>query len=111
MANRRQFDRYLALEWKRGAREKQPLSLILCDIDYFKLYNDTYGHQAGDRCLMEVAQTIAKVIKRPADLVARYGGEEFAVILPNTNLSGAKYIAQQIRARVEALKIAHIILV
>ena len=107
VANRRQFDRYISLEWKRCAREKHPLSLILCDIDFFKLYNDAYGHLLGDRCLKVVAQAIAKVIKRPADLVARYGGEEFAVILPNTDISGAKYLAEQIRAEVEALKITH----
>ena len=107
VANRRQFDQYIALEWRRCAREKHPLSLILCDIDYFKLYNDTYGHLLGDRCLKMVALAIAKITKRPADLVARYGGEEFAVILPNTNILGAKYLAEQIRARVEALKIAH----
>lgn len=108
IANRRQFDRYLAIEWKRCAREKHPLSLIMCDIDYFKLYNDAYGHLEGDRCLKMVAQTINRVTKRPADLVARYGGEEFAVILPNTNISGAQHIAEQIRSHVEALEIAHI---
>ena len=108
VANRRKFDKYLEVEWKRCIRENNFLSLILCDIDYFKLYNDTYGHQAGDRCLSQVARAIAKVVKRPADLVARYGGEEFAVILPNTNHLGAKYIAKQIRLQVEALKIPHI---
>ncbi|MBE9043039.1 diguanylate cyclase [Pleurocapsales cyanobacterium LEGE 10410] len=108
VANRHKFDKYLEVEWKRCTREQNFLSLILCDIDYFKLYNDTYGHQAGDRCLTKVAQAIAKVVKRPADLVARYGGEEFAVILPNTNTLGAKYIAKQIRLQVEALKAPHI---
>ncbi len=108
IANRRKFDQYLATEWKRLTREKNPLSLILCDVDHFKLYNDTYGHQAGDRCLRKVAQAISKAIKRPADLVARYGGEEFAVVLPNTNVEGAKYLAQQIRLQVEAIKIPHI---
>ena len=108
VANRRQFDQYIALEWKRCAREKHPLSLILCDIDYFKLYNDAYGHPAGDLCLKMVALAIAKVTKRPADLVARYGGEEFAAILPNTNILGAKHLAEQIRAQVEALKITHV---
>jgi diguanylate cyclase (GGDEF)-like protein/PAS domain S-box-containing protein len=108
IANRRKFDQYLEGEWKRLTRERSPLSLILCDIDYFKLYNDTYGHQAGDRCLQEVAQAISKVIKRPADLVARYGGEEFAVILPNTDADGVKYLARQIRLQIEALKIPHI---
>lgn len=108
IANRRKFDSYLAAEWKRSLREQTPLSLILCDIDHFKLYNDTYGHQKGDRCLEQVAGAINKVFKRPADLVARYGGEEFAVILPNTPLKGAEYLAQQIRWRINALKIPHI---
>ena len=108
IANRRKFDQYIAAEWSRLAREHNPLSLILCDIDYFKLYNDAYGHQAGDRCLQKVAQAIRKVIKRPADLVARYGGEEFVLVLPNTPLEGAKYLAQQVRLQIEALKIPHI---
>lgn len=108
IANRRKFDRYIAAEWTRLAREQNPISLILCDIDYFKLYNDTYGHQAGDRCLQEVAQAISKVIKRPADLVARYGGEEFVLVLPNTPLEGAKYLAQQVRLQIEALRLPHI---
>ncbi len=108
IANRRKFDRYLAQEWQRLAREKAPLSLIMCDIDYFKLYNDTYGHQAGDRCLQLVAQALSKTIKRPADLVARYGGEEFAVILPNTTIEGAVHLAQQIRLQIGALHIPHI---
>ena len=108
IANRRKFDQYLANEWRRLAREKAPLSLILCDIDCFKLYNDTYGHQAGDRCLHNIAQAISKVIKRPADLAARYGGEELAVILPNTNPEGAKKVAEQIRLQVKALQIPHI---
>lgn len=108
VANRRQFDRYLAKEWQRLAREKLPLSIILCDIDHFKLYNDTYGHQAGDRSLQMVAQAIDRASKRPADLVARYGGEEFAIILPNTTAEGAKYLAQQIRLQIQALQIPHI---
>ena len=108
IANRRKFDQYIAAEWSRLARERNPLSLILCDIDYFKLYNDTYGHPAGDRCLQQVAQAIRKVIKRPADLVARYGGEEFVLVLPNTPIEGAKHLAQQVRLQIEALKIPHI---
>lgn len=108
IANRRKFDQYLAREWIRLSREKNPLSLILCDIDHFKLYNDTYGHQAGDRCLIEVAQAISKVVKRPMDLVARYGGEEFVLVLPQTDLRGAKYLAQKIRLQVETLKIPHL---
>ena len=107
IANRRKFDQYIAAEWIRLSREKSPLSLILCDIDYFKLYNDTYGHQAGDLCLKEVAQAISKVIKRPSDLLARYGGEEFVIILPKTPLEGARYLAQQIRLQVQSLKIPH----
>lgn len=106
--NRRKFDRYIAAEWMRLSRERSPLSLILCDIDYFKLYNDTYGHPAGDRCLREVAQAISKVVKRPSDLFARYGGEEFVLVLPQTPLEGAKYLAQQIRLQVKSLKIPHL---
>ena len=105
--NRRRFDEYLALEWLRMTREQQPLSLILCDIDYFKLYNDTYGHQAGDSCLKQVARTISRALKRPADLVARYGGEEFAVIMPNTNNLGAIQIAEKLRFEVHQLMIPH----
>ncbi|MDJ0746525.1 MAG: diguanylate cyclase [Xenococcaceae cyanobacterium MO_167.B27] len=108
IANRRKFDEYIQSEWLRLAREKSPLSLILCDIDHFKLYNDTYGHQAGDRCLRKVALAIKKVIKRPADLAARYGGEELAVILPNTTPEGAKKLAHQIGLQIQALQIPHI---
>ena len=107
VANRRHFDDYLAQEWQRLKREQNPLSLILCDVDHFKLYNDTYGHLQGDDCLRKVAQKIQQVVKRPADLVARYGGEEFAIILPNTNLLGAQYLAHQIQAAIHELKIAH----
>ncbi|MEL6929982.1 MAG: diguanylate cyclase, partial [Cyanobacteria bacterium J06600_6] len=106
--NRRKFDRYIAAEWVRLSREKSPLSLILCDIDHFKGYNDTYGHPAGDRCLKQVAQAINKVVKRPSDLVARYGGEEFVLVLPQTPIEGAKYLAQQIRRQVQSLKIPHL---
>jgi diguanylate cyclase (GGDEF)-like protein/PAS domain S-box-containing protein len=107
LANRRWFDEYLAQEWRRMTREHQPLSLILCDIDFFKHYNDTYGHQAGDECLCQVATAIAAAAKRPADLVARYGGEEFAVILPNTPPLGAVRVAEEIRTIVKALKLPH----
>lgn len=108
IANRRKFDQHIQAEWTRLAREQSPLSLILCDIDHFKLYNDTYGHQAGDRCLRKVAQAISKVVKRPADLVARYGGEEFVLVLPGTPVKGALYLAQQIRWQIKALKIPHL---
>lgn len=107
LANRRRFDEYLAQEWQRMAREQKPLSVILCDIDFFKTYNDTYGHQGGDFCLQEVAAAISSVTRRPADLVARYGGEEFVAILPNTDTEGAFKVAKTIRAKVQALKIIH----
>jgi diguanylate cyclase (GGDEF)-like protein len=105
--NRRYFDDYLCKEWYRLRREQQPLSLIMIDIDYFKKYNDTYGHLLGDEILKKVAQTITHVVKRPADLVARYGGEEFAVILPNTDGEGAKIVAQNIAAEISKLAIEH----
>lgn len=108
IANRRKFDEYLANEWLRSTREQSPLALILCDLDHFKLYNDTYGHQAGDRCLYQVAQAVSKTIKRPADLAARYGGEELAVILPNTTLEGAAIVANQICLQIKALALPHI---
>ncbi|MEH2143962.1 diguanylate cyclase [Nostoc sp.] len=107
VANRRRFEEYLDIEWRRMAREKQPLSLILVDVDFFKSYNDTYGHQAGDRCLKEIARVIFNIVQRPADLVARYGGEEFAVILSNTNTFGAAHIAQRICFGVRKLVIPH----
>lgn len=107
IANRRKFDQYIHREWQRLFREQLPLSLILGDIDFFKRYNDTYGHQAGDDCLRNVAMKIRLSVKRPADLVARYGGEEFAVILPNTDAKGAIHVAETIRQGVETLKIPH----
>ena len=87
------------------AREKQPLSLILCDVDFFKTYNDTFGHLQGDRCLQEVAHTLKYTLHRPGDMVARYGGEEFVIILPNTKVSGAIHVAQQIRTAIKQLKL------
>jgi diguanylate cyclase (GGDEF)-like protein len=107
VANRRRFDDYLDQEWRRSKREQNPLALILCDIDYFKNYNDYYGHQAGDVCLKRVAQALHDCIKRPADLVSRYGGEEFAIILPNTSPEGAVYIAQLIQTTIQHLSIPH----
>lgn len=105
--NRRYFNEYLNREWRRMAREQAPLSLILCDVDFFKLYNDTYGHPAGDNCLKAVAGAISRAVQRPGDLVARYGGEEFAAILPNTTGENAAHVAQKIQAEVKALQIAH----
>jgi diguanylate cyclase (GGDEF)-like protein/PAS domain S-box-containing protein len=107
IANRRRFDRYIEQEWQRLAREQQPLSLILCDVDYFKRYNDRYGHPMGDDCLQQVAQIMQDVIKRPADLLARYGGEEFAVILPQTNRWGAIQVAESLRAAIARQQIPH----
>ena len=107
IANRRQFDECLDREWKRLLREQNALSLILCDIDFFKLYNDHYGHQAGDDCLYAVAQAIDSVTKRSSDLAARYGGEEFVVTLPNTDTEGAICIAEEIMKKIHQLKIPH----
>ena len=108
VANRRRFDEYLDTEWQLMAREKLPLSLILCDIDFFKKYNDTYGHQAGDACLRQVADALRFCARRSVDLVARYGGEEFVVILPNTTVSVAAQIAEEMRSVVNALQIPHV---
>jgi diguanylate cyclase (GGDEF)-like protein/PAS domain S-box-containing protein len=106
-ANRLRFDECINQEWRQMARENACIALIMGDIDYFKAYNDTYGHPEGDRCLQKVAMAITKTVKRPRDLVARYGGEEFVVILPTTDIEGANFIAEQIRASVKALKIEH----
>ena len=105
--NRRFFTEYMDTEWRRLAMEEAPLSLIMCDIDYFKLYNDTYGHQTGDECLRQVAQVLHKSVKRSADLVARYGGEEFAVVLPNMDIQGAASVAEIIGQQVRGLEIVH----
>jgi diguanylate cyclase (GGDEF)-like protein/PAS domain S-box-containing protein len=107
VANRRQFDDILATEWRRAQRDQRELTLILCDIDYFKQYNDTYGHPAGDDCLVAVAQTLQRCVNRATDCVARYGGEEFALILPNTNLDGAIVVVQHIQTAIAALNIKH----
>ncbi len=107
IANRRYFDEFLKQELKRAARENLFLSLLLLDIDYFKRYNDFYGHQAGDVCLQKVAQALNNSVKRPTDLVARYGGEEFAVILSNTNINGASHIASIICENIQNLQIPH----
>jgi diguanylate cyclase (GGDEF)-like protein len=108
VANRRQFDRLLAQEWRRCCREKQCLSLILCDVDFFKAYNDTYGHVEGDFCLRTIAQTLAQTVRRAGDVVARYGGEEFAVILPNTNAQGAIDVASRILQAIAQLQLPHL---
>jgi diguanylate cyclase (GGDEF)-like protein len=107
IANRRCFDKTLELEWQRMNREKQPLSLILCDLDFFKLYNDNGGHQGGDECLKEVAKILDRNAQRGGDLAARYGGEEFAVILPRTDARGAMRVAESIRSDLKAAAIYH----
>ncbi|MGL5805563.1 MAG: diguanylate cyclase domain-containing protein [Xenococcaceae cyanobacterium] len=107
LANRRHFEQTLNNEWQRLTREQKPLSLILCDVDHFKNYNDTYGHPAGDACLKTIAKVLTQAGKRPADLVARYGGEEFAIVLPDTNHYGALFVADTIRQDVERLKLPH----
>lgn len=108
VANRRRLDEYLHQEWQRLSRVNSSLSFILCDVDYFKRYNDTYGHQAGDECLRQIAQAIRRSARRPSDLVARYGGEEFALVLPNTDLNGAMQVAAAIHWEIKSLKIPHI---
>ncbi|MBN1378815.1 MAG: diguanylate cyclase [Gammaproteobacteria bacterium] len=107
LPNRRSLDKNLDFEWKRASREGKPLSTILLDIDFFKAFNDTYGHLAGDGCLKEVARTVQIASQRPADLTARYGGEEFAVLLPATEREGAVIVAERIRKEVERLGILH----
>lgn len=107
IANRRYFDQHLDQEWQRLARRQQPLTLILCDVDYFKRYNDTYGHPAGDTCLQQVAQILRTSAQRPADLVARYGGEEFGIILPETDAAGGIRIVHSIQNRLRWQKLPH----
>jgi diguanylate cyclase (GGDEF)-like protein len=107
VANRRYFDEYLATEWKRMQREQLPISLVMCDIDYFKKYNDTYGHQKGDDCLKLVTLQMSKAVQRPADLVARYGGEEFILVLPNSDASAGCHIAETVQKNIKKLKIPH----
>jgi diguanylate cyclase (GGDEF)-like protein len=108
VANRRKFDEDLQTDWRQCLRETAPLSLILIDIDYFKLYNDRYGHQAGDNCLKLVARALFEALRRPYDKLARYGGEEFACLLPKTELAGASAMAERMRTRVSELNVEHL---
>ena len=105
--NRRCFDQFLSRQWSLATRNREPLALIMCDIDFFKAYNDTYGHLDGDDCLKEVAAALKNSLKREIDFVARYGGEEFVAVLSNTDLEGATKIAETLRANVENLEIPH----
>jgi two-component system chemotaxis family response regulator WspR len=103
LANRRHFDERFADEWLRAMRNRRPLTLIMFDVDWFKQYNDKFGHLEGDECLKRIADTAQKVVCRPSDTVARYGGEEFIILLPETDSSGAKLVAEKIRAEIENL--------
>jgi diguanylate cyclase (GGDEF)-like protein len=107
IANRRRFDEFIDLEWRRAVRSSTPMSLIMIDIDFFKAYNDTYGHQSGDDCLKRVANALNTALNRPGDLAARYGGEEFSVVLAGTHPAGAAAVAEALRSRVEGLDIPH----
>jgi len=107
IANRRHFDVAMEKEHRRAKRSGTPLSLLMIDIDHFKAYNDHYGHQKGDQCLIQVAAALAGMLKRPCDLMARYGGEEFAMILPETDVEQAMLMADAIRARAQELAIPH----
>ncbi|MFT4926274.1 MAG: diguanylate cyclase (GGDEF)-like protein [Phenylobacterium sp.] len=103
--NRRQFDRTISQEWQRGIRRETSVSLLLMDIDFFKQYNDQYGHLGGDDCLKQIAQLLTNQLQRPTDMVARYGGEEFVCVLPETDLEGARHVARHI---IEAMPKANI---
>jgi diguanylate cyclase (GGDEF)-like protein len=105
--NRRYFDQQISIEWARSVRGNSPLSLILLDVDYFKLYNDHYGHQAGDDTLRMIALTLKSALRRPADLVARYGGEEFACVLPETSFEDAMNLAGELERKVRERAIPH----
>jgi diguanylate cyclase (GGDEF)-like protein/PAS domain S-box-containing protein len=107
LANRRCFDESLDVEWRRAVRDRQPLGLIMMDVDKFKVYNDAYGHQAGDDCLCAVARATESALLRPSDFAARYGGEEFVVVLPNTNETGTIEVAERIRSAVAAAGLEH----
>lgn len=107
IANRRLFDESLEREWRRCARLKKPLSIVMLDVDYFKKYNDKYGHQAGDECLKAAAKKMSSAVPRASDLAARYGGEEFVLILGETDEEGARWVANRIRQQVIGMKVVH----
>lgn len=107
LSNRRHFDEYLELEWRRAMRDQSQLSLLMIDVDYFKAFNDSFGHLAGDEALRQVAEAIRASCSRPSDLPARYGGEEFALVLPHTSPGGARLVAEKLRQSVAGLMIAH----
>jgi two-component system chemotaxis family response regulator WspR len=107
LSNRRHFDEYLELEWRRALREQGQLSLMMIDVDYFKAYNDSFGHLEGDEALRQVAKAIRASGSRPSDLPARYGGEEFALVLPNTSPGGARLLAEKLRQTIAGMNIPH----
>ena len=107
LPNRRRFDAFVASEWRRGVREKTPVSLMLVDIDHFKMYNDDYGHTVGDDCLRMVAEALGGIARRPADLAARYGGEEFAVVMGGTDAAAARLLAHEALDAVANLRVPH----
>jgi diguanylate cyclase (GGDEF)-like protein len=107
LSNRRGFDDYIHKEWDRMKRIKAPLSLIMCDVDFFKNYNDRYLHPNGDKCLVKVAMSMRSTVRRSGDLVARYGGEEFAIVLPNTDALGAVSVGENVRSAIKGLQITH----
>lgn len=107
LSNRRGFDDYIESEWERMKRIQAPLSLVMCDVDFFKNYNDKYLHPTGDKCLAKVAMAMRNAVRRSGDLVARYGGEEFAIVLPNTDALGAVFVAENVRAAIKKLQITH----
>jgi len=108
LSNRRMYDELSLREWRRCERMKKPFSLVMVDVDFFKLYNDNYGHQAGDECLKAVAAQMVRAAPRPGDLVARYGGEEFVFALGETDADGAKWVANLLRQRIEDLNMPHV---
>jgi diguanylate cyclase (GGDEF)-like protein len=107
VSNRRHFDEAISVEWRRARRHSNSIAMMMCDVDNFKLFNDTYGYQAGDDCLRKVARAIRQNTERPSDIVARYGGEEFAVVLPETTIGGALMVAEKIRLAIHELNIPH----
>jgi diguanylate cyclase (GGDEF)-like protein len=107
LANRRRFDECLDAEWRRGIRSRSPLSLLMIDADHFKLYNDSYGHLSGDRCLQQIAESTLDVVGRPGDLVARYGGEEFAILLPGTDNEGAMKVGFDVCESLRSRNLPH----
>ncbi|MDQ1353646.1 MAG: two-component system, chemotaxis family, response regulator WspR [Acidobacteriota bacterium] len=108
VANRRNFMETFDKEWKRGCRSKLPLALIMIDVDFFKAYNDHYGHQAGDECLKTIASLLNESLGRSGDMLARYGGEEFMIILPGTDIDGTAAVAERLRRKIEAAEMPHL---